>query len=56
MADFTHYPDRRKFTDAVHENMVPKVYAYLGWEQDNGRDENYRQNAGINKSILMEVL
>jgi hypothetical protein len=51
MADFTHYQDRRKFSDAVHSKMAVKVYKYLGWELDDGRDEDYRRKADLTDGI-----
>ncbi|MDD5921605.1 MAG: hypothetical protein PUC44_00250 [Eubacteriales bacterium] len=56
MADFKRYPDRRKFSDAVHSNIAPKVYQYLGWELDNVRDEDYRRNADLTDGIDYYIL
>lgn len=56
MADFNHYPDRRKFSDAVHSSIAPKVYQYLGWELDDARDEDYRRNADLTDGIDYYIL
>ena len=43
MADFAHYTDRRKFSDAVHDKMAGKVYRCLGGELDGlNRNASHR--------------
>lgn len=51
MADFAHYTDRRKFSDAVHDKMAGKVYRCLGGELDAQRDEKYRLRADLTDGI-----